>query len=432
MILNHLKRGGKVNFCRKILFLLTCVYIMMVPLIPQEIKVKGMPLTDLILALMIFVYIINSIVSREGRENFINGIINFFTDKLSIFMAVLLVMMFVSTSYAVDKKLALSESGRFISYIFIYFLIKYELNNKKQINIFLKCYIFITFILSSFGIVQYFTGFGLDKAFKQAIELGGSIRIASTLFNPNAYGAYLVLIIFPIIMLSIYEKEKNKKIVYILLSILLISNLLLTYSRNAVLGFAIGLLVLTLIYSIKLIFAFGGFGILICFIPSVFQRFKGMASLSQDDPRVKLWKTALKMIKDHPILGVGNGNFVTRYNQYIYKYKDLQYYYYRSYPSHNSYLKVESELGIIGIVSFLGILATALFRIKKLYSTTKDLFHKPFYIGAMASMTAFLFMNLSDNLFFVPKVTTYFWILLATCEALLNNLRKESLSKNIK
>ncbi|MGK0467122.1 MAG: putative inorganic carbon (HCO3(-)) transporter [Clostridium sp.] len=41
-------------------------------------------------------------------------------------------------------------------------------------------------------------------------------------------------------------------------------------------------------------------------------------------------------------------------------------------------------------------------------------------MGVMASMIAFLFMNIFDNLFFVPKATTYFWFLLATAEALLN------------
>jgi len=418
------------NFSRKILFLLTCVYILLLPIIPQDVKFNGIPLTDLILGLVILAYIINFIVSREGRKNFIKGIINFFTDKLSIFMLILFVMMLVSTTYAVDTKIALSESARFLSYIFVYFLIKYELNEEQNINVLLKCYIFTSFILSCIGLVQHFTGFALDNSFRKAGGLGGSIRIAATLFNPNAYGAYLILIIFPVIMLSIYEKKKKEKIVYVVLSILLISNLLMTYSRNVVLGFGIGLLVLTLIYSIRLIYVLGGFGILICFIPSVFQRFKGMATLLKDDPRVKLWQTALKMIQDHPIRGVGNGNFITRYNDYIYKYKDLQYYYYRTYPSHNSYLKVESELGIIGILSFLGILATALFRINKLYKATIDKFHKPFYIGVMASMTAFLFMNFSDNLFFVPKVTTYFWVLLATSEALLNNLHKEN--KNIK
>ena len=400
---------------------------MLLPLIPQDIKLKGLPFTDFILALMIFIYIIEIIFSKRCRENFINGIVSFFTEKLSILLVILLGIMLVSTMYAVDKKIALSESARFITYIFMYFIIKYEFNSKKQINTLLRCYIFISFILSSIGIVQHFTGFALAEKFIKTNAFGTGIKIASTFFNPNAYGAYLILIIFPVIMLSIYEKNKNKKLVYLFLSMLLITNLLMTFSRNALLGFGLGVLVLGLIYSIKLIFALGGFSILMVFIPSVSQRVIDITSLSQNESRIKLWKTAIMMIREHPIIGVGNGNFVTRYNEYVIKYKELKYQSYQNYPSHNSYLKVQSELGIMGIVSFLGVIAITLFRVKKLYSTTTDKFHKPFYMGVMASMIAFLFMNVSDNLFFAPKATTYFWFLLATSEALLNIRHKETL-----
>jgi len=393
---------------------------MLLPLIPKEIVFKGVLFTDLILALMILIYIINIVVCKRGRDNFINGIVDFFTDKLSIFIVILLGIMLLSTIYAVDKKIALTESARFLTYIFLYFIIKYEFNSKKQIKILLRCYIFISFVLSCIGIVQHFTGFALTEKFTKISAFGTGIRIASTLFNPNAYGAYLILIIFPVIMLSIYEVNKNKKITYIVFSILLLTNLLMTYSRNALLGFGLGLFVLALIYSIKLIFALGGFSMLMFFIPSVSQRVRDVTSLSQNESRIKLWKTAIMMIKEHPILGVGNGNFVTRYNEYIKKYKELKYQEYQNYPSHNSYLKVQSELGIMGIVSFLGIVAITLFRVKKLYSTTTDRFYKPFYMGVLASIVAFLFMNFSDNLFFVPKATTYFWFLLATVEALLN------------
>jgi len=400
---------------------------MLLPLIPQDIKLKGLPFTDLILALMIFIYIIEIIFSSRCRGNFIKGIVNFFTEKLSILLVILLVIMLVSTIYAVDKKIALSESARFLTYIFMYFIIKYEFNSKKQINILLNCYIFISFILSSIGIVQHFTGFALAEKFIKTNAFGTGLKIASTFFNPNAYGAYLILIIFPVIMLSIYEKNKNKKILYLFLSMLFITNLLMTFSRNALLGFGLGVLVLGLIYSIKLIFALGGFSILMFFIPSVSQRVIDITSLSQNESRIKLWKTAIMMIREHPIIGVGNGNFVTRYNEYVIKYKELKYQSYQNYPAHNSYLKVQSELGIIGIVSFLGVVAITLFRVKKLYTTTTDKFHKPFYMGVMASMIAFLFMNAFDNLFFAPKATTYFWFLLATAEALLNINHKETL-----
>ena len=408
------------NLSQKILFILTCVYIMLFPLIPQEIKFKGVHFNDLALGIIFFAYLINIVGSRESRKNFINNLISFFTDKLSIFMVVLLAIMIISTLYAVDKSLALSESARFITYIFLYFIIKYEFNNEKQINILIGCYIVTSFVLSSIGIVQHFTGSALGANFVKVYDIGGSLKITSTLSHPNTYAAYLVLAIFPLFMLSIYEKNKNKKILYILLSALVFVNLLMTFSRNALLGFILGIVLLALIYSIKLMFALGGFGILTLFIPSVFHRVMDITSVAQNESRIKLWKTALMMIKEHPILGVGNGNFVTQYDTYIVKYR-LDYNSYTHYPAHNSYLKVQSELGLIGIISFLGVIITALFRVKAVYSSTKNDFHRAFYMGVMASMVAFLFMNLSDNLFFVPKATTYFWFLLATAEALLNN-----------
>ena len=115
------------DFCKNILFILTCAYIMILPLIPQEIKFKGVLFTDLILALMILVYLISLASCKKNRENFINAIIDFFTDKLSIFMAILLLIMLVSTSYALDKKLALTESARFLTYIFMYFIKRYSI-----------------------------------------------------------------------------------------------------------------------------------------------------------------------------------------------------------------------------------------------------------------------------------------------------------------
>jgi len=68
---------------------------------------------------------------------------------------------------------------------------------------------------------------------------------------------------------------------------------------------------------------------------------------------------------------------------------------------------------------FLIILITALLRVKKLFTITDDKFLNAFYLGAFASMIAFYFMNIFDNLFFVPKATTYFWFLVATAESIL-------------
>ncbi|WP_053241061.1 O-antigen ligase family protein [Clostridium sp. DMHC 10] len=63
-------------------------------------------------------------------------------------------------------------------------------------------------------------------------------------------------------------------------------------------------------YSLKMlivlvpVFLFGFFN------SKVRERILNIASNSQNITRIKLWKIALKMIKDHPILGVGNGTML--------------------------------------------------------------------------------------------------------------------------
>ena len=43
------------DFSRKILFLLTCAYVVLLPLIPQEVKFKGVAFNDLIFVMFGFV-----------------------------------------------------------------------------------------------------------------------------------------------------------------------------------------------------------------------------------------------------------------------------------------------------------------------------------------------------------------------------------------
>ena len=66
-----------------------------------------------------------------------------------------------------------------------------------------------TSFLCIFGIIQYFTGIGLNDKFTGLEASGTVIRITSTMQNPNGFGAYLVLAFFPIVMLS-FSTKNNK------------------------------------------------------------------------------------------------------------------------------------------------------------------------------------------------------------------------------
>lgn len=403
----------------KVLAFLLSIYILMQPLIPTDavrigrIKVSG----DLILGLIFLVYIINILISEKSRNRFIDGIKDFFKDYLSLSMFLLAFIMFLSVSYATDKKIALSESIRFSSYVALYFIIKYECNNKKIYDMMLQVYVAVCGILSLFGIYQYFTGTGLAQKFK--VYKYTNERITSTLDNPNNFAAFIILSIFPLIMLSIYEKNKMRKSYFIFITFISLICLGLTESRNAYIGLAIGLVVLTVIYNWKFIFAFligGGAALL---IPRISTRVKAIFDSTQNTSRIALWQLAFKMIKDHPVLGVGNGNYASLYDTYVNRYPKLKHPGFTKYPCHNSYIKVETELGILGGISFVSMLIFAFNGVRKVIHICDDEMYKYFYIGFVASMAAFYCMNFVDNLFFVPKTTVFFWILLAISQGIL-------------
>lgn len=405
-------------FLDKICYCFVCLYIIILPLVRSEVEIGRQKPGDIILALIMISYLLQIAISKQSRSKFIDGIKDFFTSYLSIFMSILALMMLISVSYAVEKKLALSESIRFIVYIIIYFIIKYDLNSKKHTIGMIRAYIFSTLILCLFGIYQYFTGYGLEGKFA---ENYGYLRykVMANMDNPNNLAAFLILALFPMIMLAIYEKEKIKKIFYSILSILIFTNLILTGSRNAIIGIMIGVVILAIVYSFRLFMLMVLLGGISIFIPVIRTRLMAITDKTQNESRMYLWEIAKRMIKDHPLFGVGNGNYVSLYDKYTDIYPQFKFYGYKRFPCHNSYLKIESELGIIGGISFIGILIASLIQVKKFISTTQDEFYKFFYTGFLASMISFYVMNLSDNLFFVPKTTSYFWILLAISQGIM-------------
>lgn len=418
---DYMKYVNRLGYC------LLYIFMIVLPLLPADgkYKIKGISYADLILFIFFLFYIIKTVVNSECRQKFVNGFLDFIKSGIGIFMILLCIVMVASKFYAFDKVIAMSETKRFISYVVLFFIIKYDIDDLKIADNIIGTYILVTSILSVLGIYQFFTGFALNKKFAQGYSFGVKARMASTLDNPNTFAAFIILAIFPILMYAIYAKNKVKKAFFSVLVVLLIINMFLTQSRNSYLAIAIGFIVLIIVYNKKLIIPFAGVVVVSFIIPAVRARIFEIGARSQDLSRIRIWQIALKMIKEHPLLGVGNGNYVSLYDAYVKKYPKLSWPDYHNMPAHNSYLKVWSELGVLGIVSFLGILICALLKVRKFVIISDKSKFKYFFTGFYASMIAFYFMNISDTLFFVPKMTAYFWIMLGLVQSMLYKLERK-------
>jgi len=130
------------------------------------------------------------------------------------------------------------------------------------------------------------------------------------------------------------------------------------------------------------------------------QSFNFKNSISQ---RLDYWQAAFKIIHKFPFTGVGIGNFNIAYTKFKTALSN------ETYHAHNTFLQIFSEVGFLGFLS----LALLLFYVLKTgLSKIKDSKAKNLEIGILVAALTFLIRNLFDYDFYVPELSSLFWICL--------------------
>ncbi len=195
--------------------------------------------------------------------------------------------------------------------------------------------------------------------------------------------------------------------------------LYLTYSRGAWLGIAAGLACIGLasgkrVRIAMIVLLIVGVIVVIPFLQteraqSFFQIGTGTGFF-----RVSVWESAIAMIRDHPIFGVGLDNFLYEYPKYIHpdawREPNL------SHP-HNIVLDFWARLGVAGVV-VLAWMMFAFYRrglreLRELVGTQRAV-----VIGLMASMTAALAHGMIDAAYFYVDLAFVWMLTLGVIEAI--------------
>ena len=286
------------------------IYLAIIPLIPDEINSKYR-LTDIYFMLLVFSYLVNMLTNSYRREKLLNDMKMFFKDYIVIFMILLMVVMGISILYSTDKSIAIQETIRFGTYIGVLYYFISEVDIKKEFNRIIKFIYYPSFLVGIIGIFQAITKKGITV---YSNDIG---RISSTLGNPNSLGVYFVILIFPLITIIFFEKNVLSKRIYSVFSIVMILNIVFSFSRNAWLSLVIGLCIFAIVYNWKCIIGiFIAVGGALLYQP-LNERLIGISKSVMNDGRLKHWGVALEMFKDKPINGVGNGNYVTLHSKYL-------------------------------------------------------------------------------------------------------------------
>lgn len=322
-------------------------------------------------------------------------------------------VLFFSSTLAHNNIIALYNSFRLLQASAFFLVAVYLFNNRKNILSHTVAAVFISGIFQSIiALFQFLVqrSLGLDFLGESILgrnilgvakfEFAGEkfIRAYGTFPHPNLLGYFLLISLACGIWLAIQKDKKRKSVPTIAAlagSLVVVSGLLLSYSRSIALSSAILILIMVISYKDNIIEIYrsfcnkikiptiiqGAFAILLVF-SSLFIVYNLLAPRLcinkcpgdySFEMRDKYNSYASTIITKHTFLGVGAGNFVPYLkSNYIDTFKPWEF-----QPAHNIYFLITAEIGIIGLISFLIII---FFVIIRSGFTSRDLAKNPFGI----------------------------------------------------
>ena len=278
--------------------------------------------------------------------------------------------------------------------------------------------------------------------FRPAEKIGVSNRAGGPVAEPNRY-AQILLVLLPLAYFRARSEERRgARIGLFACGALILGGVLLTYSRGGFVTVVIMVTMLALTRAIRwralaaaaaavlvVVFAMApGFVLRMATLQETPGLLEGTDSQSDDVMRSRLTETlaAWSVFVDHPVVGVGPGQYAPVYSTEYMSNPDIAFKVIdRPRRAHNLYFELAAETGILGIVTFLalvGLIQVRLWRAwRRLRGERDDLagLALGFFVAISGYLVSAVFLHLSYQ--------RYYWLLLGLAAASLHVVTMEVL-----
>lgn len=276
----------------------------------------------------------------------------------------------LATVFAADRSLALWKLSQYTNILIITFLVAAMANSEARIRA------MMTVTGVSVGLL------GL-RATVDFILTGGQYKVqgvGGVEAEGNEFALALNVVIPILVGLSQLESRKWARYSLRLLALFSAAAVIATFSRSGFLGLSTALLLLAW-YSNRRVLNLSilalAFVVLLPFAPKkALQRYESIPTAAEVDPsaiaRIQSWETGLKMVKAHPLLGVGPLNFQSEYPHYLVeKYLDAPNYHSRA--PHNAYIALAAESGIPSMLLFVSFVTGTIVEMRRLRRKSRNI-----------------------------------------------------------
>lgn len=253
-------------------------------------------------------------------------------------------------------------------------------------------------------------------------------RIYGTLqpYNPNLLAGFLIVgtpILYGVTAYLFAKKYYKSGIFGVFLSLASTWAIICTGCRGAYVALAavfVGIFLLSVRFfwtnHKKLYLSITGVfcaisAIVILSIQSIRLRFLSIFIMREDSSnsfRFNVYQSALQMLQDNWLLGigVGNQNFREIYGLYMKTGFD-------ALSAYNIYLEIGVESGIFALLAFLGFLGLMIYQSVKYILNSTDTKNIIIVSMALLSITGVVIHGLVDTVFFRPQIQLIFWLMVA-------------------
>jgi O-antigen ligase len=380
-------------------------------------------------------------------------------DRIAQLMSLYLIAMLVSTIFAKDLTLAAHNMADYVAEgLIIYLLIVNVIRDLPTLKRVVLVLLLAGSLMGGLSIIQNATG-TIDKDYGGFAQAGGLMgagmswgkqavqkRAAGPIGEKNRYAQVLVVLLPLAYFMLWHKKRRALRLGAIAVGGLIVGGIALSYSRGAILGIVMVVLLMMAMRYIKIYqVILAGLAVTVIFairspdfakrmqtleqVPTLFMG-KSTQVQSTDESLRRRWAenlAAFQVFTDHPLAGVGPGHFARYYSTAYVNRLGLAAQA-KGYFAHNMYLEVAAETGAFGLLAFLSLLWVLLHGLwagwRRLRWRYPDL----------AQLSAALLLSCATYLvtatFLQLSYQRYFWLLVAIASAAMHLIDKEEAERD--
>lgn len=357
--------------------------------------------------------IIKSVSDKEFKWNF-SGI----GLCIILFLAVLLVSSIASFARIGSLKVWMM----YFVFVGFYFVIVNTVETKEQLYGLFKILVISGALVALYGVMQYAFGWTTSNSWiDEEMFEDATMRVYSTLGNPNVLGEYLLLIlpVAAVYMLK-YKRNELSKWTYSLMFLVLALCLVLTQSRGCWIGFMISVVIFVTFYEGKW---WGLVPVVICILPfiipqTIVDRILSVGNMEDTSTsyRVYIWMGTLGMMKHYWLGGIGMGEAAFSEVYPFFSYNAII-----APHSHNLFLQLLVEAGISGLAVFVIMQAVFIKKMSVIYrGGNKKSIDSMLSLALGSGVIGFLAQSMFDYTFYNYRVMAVFFMVMALGAALTN------------